>query len=59
MRQAMASEYLHFRQSALEVKIAGALPEIPLIVLTRGRRQKALILHMLTRFNAFWRHQLR
>ena len=38
MRQAMASEYLHFRQSALEVKIAGALPEIPLIVLTRGRR---------------------
>lgn len=38
LRQAMASEFLNFNQSALEVKIAGALPEVPLIVLTRGKR---------------------
>jgi pimeloyl-ACP methyl ester carboxylesterase len=35
---AMADEYLNFRQSASEVKEAGALPKVPMAVLTRGVR---------------------
>ena len=38
LRQAMASEFMNFDQSALEVKISGALPAVPLVVLTRGKR---------------------
>lgn len=38
LRQAMASEFMNFNQSALQVKLAGALPDVPVVVLTRGKR---------------------
>lgn len=38
MRHAMAYEYYNFRKSANEVKEGGEFPDIPLIVLTRGKR---------------------
>ena len=38
MRYAMAYEFYNFRQSANEVKHGGKFPDIPLIVLTRGKR---------------------
>ena len=38
MRYAMAYEFYNFRQSADEVKDAGQFPNIPLLVLTRGKR---------------------
>ena len=38
MRRAMANEFMYFSQSADEVKMAGPLPDIPLVVLTRGKR---------------------
>lgn len=37
-RAAMADEFLHFRQSAREVEDAEPLPDVPLVVLTRGER---------------------
>jgi len=37
-RRAMAAEFLGFRQSADEVKQEGGLPDVPVFVLTRGRR---------------------
>ncbi len=39
MRKAVADEYLNFRQSALEVHSTGPLPKVPVVVLTRGKRQ--------------------
>jgi len=38
MRYAMAYEFYNYRQSADEVKDAGQFPNIPLLVLTRGKR---------------------
>ncbi len=38
MQMAMANEYYDFRQSAAEVLESGALPPVPLLVLSRGKR---------------------
>ena len=37
-RLAMTNEFLHFRESAREVEDAEPLPDVPLVVLTRGER---------------------
>ena len=37
-RTAIAEEFYEFRRSAAEVREAGDLPDVPLLVLTRGRR---------------------
>lgn len=36
-RRAMQNEYFHFRDSARDVREAGPMPQIPVVVLTRGR----------------------
>ncbi len=38
MQRTVSDELQHFHQSAVEVKSAGVLPNVPLIVLTRGQR---------------------
>ncbi|MFQ5658792.1 MAG: alpha/beta fold hydrolase [Gammaproteobacteria bacterium] len=38
MRYAMAYEFYNFRQSAKEVREGGPFPNVPLLVLTRGKR---------------------
>jgi hypothetical protein len=37
-RQAIVDEYLHFRQSTQEVRDSRPFPDVPLVVITRGRR---------------------
>lgn len=37
-RQALMEEFLQFEASAAQVREAGALPEVPMVVLTRGQR---------------------